>query len=90
MGLLSLRLLTLVEKRNMDFLVTRKWVLYIDADERNPALQEEIALLAINIVSILLCSSSERFRIWNHEWPHIGNMERLFKRASLKEWWRIT
>lgn len=79
------------EKRNIGLSTAKgKWVLYIDADERvTSALREEIQAVLANKQSEHTAYVLPRkdFVYGNHEWPYIGNMERLFKRSTLKEWY---
>lgn len=66
-----------------------EWVLYVDADERlsdklvssikNKVFREENDFSAFRV-------RRKNFYLGNHAWPKIENMERLFKKDSLKRW----
>jgi len=67
-----------------------KWILYVDVDERvapelRSAIEEVIQEKKGEQVSYKL--QRKNFYFGNHEWPMIEQLERLFKRDSLQEWY---
>ena len=65
------------------------WVLYVDADERvTKSLQSEI-LEAINTQSDISGYKIKRKNFYYHsvEWPKIEQLERLFKKSAIDEWY---
>jgi len=65
------------------------WVLYVDADERvTKELAENIkAHIEDNGKFVAFKIKRKNFYYGNHEWPAIENIERLFYKKSLKEWY---
>lgn len=71
-----------------------EWILYVDADERvTAALAAEIKyhLSPEGEISKIKYAAfkvkRKNFYLGNYEWPHIENLERLFKKSSLKGWY---
>jgi glycosyltransferase involved in cell wall biosynthesis len=67
---------------------TSEWILYLDADER---IEEELRdsikkTIEDNSRYSAFLLKRKNFYFGNHEWPKIEKMERLFKKAQLKEW----
>lgn len=77
-------------KRNMGLEKAKgDWIFYIDADERvSDALKENIQRTiekkdtAISVYKV----KRKNFYLGNHPWPSVEEMERLFKKNSLKKW----
>lgn len=68
-----------------------EWILYVDSDER---ITKELALDIEQKVLGLENNNFSAFKIkrknfylGNHEWPCIENLERVFRKDSLKEWY---
>lgn len=77
------------EMRNKGLLKAEgEWILYLDADERIPTkLQEEI----ISTVNTLDKNNVYKLRrdnyyFGNYFWPYQEQLERLFKKTSIKKW----
>ena len=68
--------------------VKSDWILYIDADERvTEELKEEIEKVILNKDSKDAYKLKRRnYYYGDHEWYFHENMERLFRRDSLKGW----
>jgi glycosyltransferase involved in cell wall biosynthesis len=79
------------ERRNYGLRKAKgKWVLYIDTDERiSSELREEIEIVLSQEHSMFDAYRLPRknFYFGNHEWPYIEQLERLFKRSALEEWY---
>lgn len=66
------------------------WLLYIDADERvSRELKENIQRIVKenNSKYSAYKISRKNYYLGNHEWPGTENLERLFKRDQLEEWY---
>jgi hypothetical protein len=79
------------ELRNLGLKAAKgKWVLYIDADERvTPELEKDI----LEKVQDKKSSYSsyrvlrKNYYLGNFEWPHIEEIQRLFRKSELQEWY---
>src|SRR5579883_3310655 len=66
-----------------------EWLLYIDTDER--VSEELVSSIKYQVSSIgneysAFKIKRKNFYFGDHEWPHIEQLERLFKKESLKKW----
>lgn len=80
-----------------------EWVLYIDTDERvstalQKSIQSAIQSVAKNLDPLPSVQNDKKdlvaykvkrqnFYLGNHPWPKIEELERLFKKSQLKEWY---
>jgi glycosyltransferase involved in cell wall biosynthesis len=66
-----------------------EWILYIDADERVDNVLQKNILEAIKKQDEFAAYKVQRknFYLGNHEWPKIEQMERLFQKKHLREWY---
>lgn len=76
------------EKRNNGLRHAKgEWVLYIDTDER---VSEELKKNILQEIEKERYAAykiqRQNFYLGNHPWPKIEQLERLFKRTQLKEW----
>lgn len=66
------------------------WVLYVDTDERvSESLKDEILKSLENNDFSAFKIKRKNFYFGNYSWPKIEDLERLFKREKLKEWYGI-
>lgn len=90
--------ISFAEKRNVGLHKTKyEWVLYIDADERVTRELEENIRKVLSIekrVSSIKDTGIVAYRLkrknyylGKHEWPVVEELERLFKKSSLKRWY---
>jgi len=66
------------------------WILYVDADERvTPELKKEILKVTneFNPIKTHYIIERKNFYFGKHEWPYIEQIERLFVRDKLVEWY---
>lgn len=65
-----------------------EWVAYVDSDER---ITKELALEIKTKISVENFAAykvkRKNFYLGNHEWPCVENLERVFRKDSLKEWY---
>lgn len=67
------------------------WILYVDADEQvTPSLRDNIKSKISDIEYQNYSAykiKRKNFYFGNHEWPHVEELERLFRKNSLKGWY---
>ena len=77
------------EKRNIGLKEAKgEWVLYIDTDERISSELKQTIVHAINSSEYAAYKlQRQNYYLGNHSWPKIEQLERLFKRSNLNEWY---
>lgn len=69
---------------------TGTWLLYIDADERvTKELEHEIKTELQSAIHDAYTLPRKNYYFHKHEWPTIEQLERLFKKSSLQEWYGV-